>query len=426
MKKAILIVLLAGLATALFAGGEQEAGDTLTVFHYLDLADDVSAANFEALREEFARLNPDINIEFDYLVNEPYHNKLQALTVADELPDVFFLWPGKRTGQVTGSGKAKDLRPWLRGQEDEFAAAALTAQGGNGEIWELPEQVTATHVMFANERILDELGLSFPETFEELLAQGPVISAAGYIPIAMDNKDGWQMQSTFLSALVERTGGTAWLDRARVGNGASFTDPEFVEALEVIKTLSDAEMFSPGVNQAEYGLALTNFVNEEAVYFIDGGWRTSNLVGEMTDEQYDYVSFNVFPALPNERGQSGSTAIVAGTGFGMNANLEGEKADMAWEWIWFFSGPDGSRVKQEQGWLPAYKLPPTADTPVLQKKLAAFLADTPGGYVIDAVMDGEGMGVLHPAIQEMMFGNISAAEAAQQYETWVAANDSSR
>ena len=399
--------------------------DTLTIFHYLDQADQVAVANFEELRTEFERKNPDIEIEFDFLVNEPYHNKLQALVVADELPDVMFLWPGKRTGQVTGSGKIKDLSPFLGSDSDLFAVAAVAPQGSNGELWELPEQVTATHVMFVNERLLGELGLSVPRTMGEMIAQGDAIRGAGYIPIAMDNKDGWQMQSTFLSALVARTGGREWLDAARVGD-ASFTDPEFVDALRVIKTLSDSEMFSPGINQAEYGAALSAFVNEEAVYLIDGGWRTNNLVGEMTDEQFEYISLSVFPSIPNENGIPGATATVAGTGFGMNANLEGEKAEQAWEWIWFYSGPEGSAIRQKHGALPAAKVPRPSDFPVLSAKLSDFLASVPGGYVIDAVMDGEGMGVLHPALQQMMFGEKTPEEVAAEYETWVAANDSGR
>jgi raffinose/stachyose/melibiose transport system substrate-binding protein len=425
---ALAIVGLIG--SFVFAGGQQEAAEeddviTLQVMHYLDLADNTSSGNFEELVDAFHAANPDIRLEFDYLFNEPYHNKLQSSAIAGQLPDAVFLWPGKRTGEVTGSGAIKDLSPWVEDVRDEFAPAALSPQGPNGEIWELPEQVTATHVMFANDRLLDELGLEFPETLEELLDQGEVIREAGYIPIAMDNADGWQMQSTLLSALVERTAGREWFDRA-VSGDASFSDPEFVEAVEVIKTLHDNEMFSPGINQASYGEALTDFVTEEAVYFIDGGWRTSNLTGEMTEDQYDYVSYNVFPELPNERGQAGSTAIVAGTGFGMNADLEGDRADAAWEWIYFFAGPEGSRIKAEQGWLPAVNIELPADSPELTLKLADFLNSTPGGYVIDAVMDAEGMGVLHPLLQEMMFGNVTPQEVGDQYEEWVENNDSGR
>ena len=95
---------------------------------------------------------------------------------------------------------------------------------------------------------------------------------------------------------------------------------------------------------------------------------------------------------------------MAGTGFGMRADLAGAKAEAAWKWIWFYSGPIGSAIRQGFGANPAYILPPRGDLDLLIKKLMAFVNMTPGGYVVDSVMDADGMGVLHPLLQEMMFG----------------------
>ena len=185
-------------------------------------------------------------------------------------------------------------------------------------------------------------------------------------------------------------------------------------------------MFSPGINQADYGQALTDFVTEKAVYYIDGGWRVNNLVGELTDDQKGYMELYTFPDIPNQKGTSGSTAAVAGTGFGMNADLEGAKAEAAWNWIWYYSGPVGSAIRQGHGANPAYKLPTPSNLDAMVKKLVKFVADTPAGYVIDAKMDAEGMGVLHPALQEMILGKKTPLQVAQEYEAWVAANDSNR
>jgi raffinose/stachyose/melibiose transport system substrate-binding protein len=399
---------------------------TLKMFEYQDLTDKVEVATWEKLLEAFAKENPNIEFEFEYGFDEPYHNKLQTMAIAGQIPDLVFLWPGKRTGYITGQGLIKDLRPWITGHEAEFAAGALSPQGPNGEIYELPEQMTATHVMYTNERLMQELGLTFPKTLDELIAQGETIRAAGLIPIAMTNKAGWQMQSCLLSALTERAGGMEWYDKAIAGDGASFADPEFVNALAVIDTLAKNEMFMPGINQADYGAALTEFVTEKAVYYIDGGWRVNNLVGELKDEQKHYISLKTFPEIPNQKGQAGSTAAVAGTGYGMNAKLEGEKAEAAWKWIWFYSGPVGSKIRQADGALPAYNLPPNEDLDIMVKKLNTFVAETPAGYVIDAKMDAEGMGVLHPAIQEMILGAKTPEQVAQEYEAWVSANDSNR
>jgi raffinose/stachyose/melibiose transport system substrate-binding protein len=434
MKKATVVLSIIFLlsTTMLFAGGQREraAGKgeamTLTMLSYQDLADPITAPNWEIVLNSFYASHPNIKLEIEYGFDEPYHNKLQAMLVADQLPDLMFLWPGKRTGQITSSGKIKDLRAWLKGHESEFAAIAVAPQGAKGEIWELPEQVTDTHVMYTNTKYMKDLALSFPKTMDELLAQGDKISAKGLIPIAMTNKAGWQMQSCLLSALCDRAGGMDWYNRVIVGKNASFADQEFVNALSVIDTLSKRQMFSPGINQADYGQALTDFVTEKAVYYIDGGWRVNNLVGELTDEQKGYVELKTFPDIPNQKGTSGSTASVAGTGYGMHSKLQGEKADAAWAWIWYYSGPVGSAIRQGHGANPAYKLPTPGNLDVMVKKLIKFVADTPAGYVIDAKMDAEGMGVLHPAIQEMILGKRTPQQVAQEYEAWVAANDSNR
>ena len=432
--KAMKLTVIALLVSVLFFSCQKneksaESKDgviKLTGMHQLNVTDSAAMANWDAIYKAFQESHPEIEIEWEFIAEEPYHDKLQAMSVADQLPDLMFLWPAKRTGMVTGSGRVKDLSPWIQGHESEFSSKAMAPQGVNGEMYELPEQVTVCHVVYANEKLMKQLGLSYPESMEEMIAQGEVIRDAGLIPIAMDNGDGWQMQSCFLSTLTERMGGIEWFNQAVKGEGAGFGDKPFVDALNVIKTLSDNDMFSPGINQATYGIALDAFIREEAVYMIDGGWRVQNLQVEMTPEQLEYISLNTFPDLPGQKGQSGSTDAVAGTGFGMNMKLEGPEAEAAWEWIWYWAGPEGAKIKQELGWIPSYKMDPPEDTAEITKKLITFLNETPMTPVIDAVMDGQGMGVLHPAIQEMMLGAKTPQQVADEYETWVAANDSAR
>jgi raffinose/stachyose/melibiose transport system substrate-binding protein len=303
----------------------------------------------------------------------------------------------------------------------------MAAQGKNGELYELPEQVTATHVMFTNVALLKKLGLTPAKTFAELMAQGKKIRAAGLVPIAMANQDGWQMQSCFLSTLTERAGGMDWFNKAISGKGAKFSDPQFVAALDIIDQLSKGEMFAPGINTLQYSAGTDMYVNEQAPYYIDGGWKVNDLRAALTDAQKADTVLLTFPDIPNQKGKSGSTAEVPGTGFGMNVKLTGAKAEAAWKWIWFYSGPVGSKIKIAGGALPAYKL----DTKgialdPLVVKLNDFIGKQPYGWVIDSVLDGTGMQVLHPAIQEMMLGKKTSKQVAAEYETWVAANDNAR
>jgi raffinose/stachyose/melibiose transport system substrate-binding protein len=124
----------------------------------------------------------------------------------------------------------------------------------------------------------------------------------------------------------------------------------------------------------------------------------------MKPELQPYVRIMSFPDIPNQKGKSQSTTTVVSSGFGMRADLDKTKAAAAWKWIWFYSGPEGSKITQKNGGLTAYKLKPLSDTPEITKRYASFLSEKPGGYVIDSIMKGEGMGVLQPSIQQMMLG----------------------
>lgn len=428
-KKALIVFTILLLPSVLFAGGKKETEKTgsskitLSVYHFLDQTDKTTAPNFQELVDEFTRLNPDIELKFEFGYGEAFHDKLQTLAMSGQLPDIILLYPGKRTAQVTSAGLVKDLRPWLAGHEKEFAAMAMQPQGSKGEIWEVPEDISITSITYTNNRLLGQLGLSLPRTMDELFAQGEKIRAAGLIPIAMANKDAWVMQSCFAGMIAERTCGLEWFDKAVPGNGASFGDPEFVRSLEIIKQLHDGNMFSPGINQLAYGQGLDDFVNERAVYFIDGGWTVNQLVGELTAEQKTYVTLESFPDIPNQKGQSGSTSATAGQGFGMNAKLSGERAEAAWKWIWFYSGPVGSAIRQRHGRLPAYNLETPKDADPMIRKLIQYAAKAPMGYVLDAVIGAEPIGAFNVNLQEMMFGQKTPQQVADELESMVGSID---
>ncbi len=424
MKK-IAALLFGMLLLASFAQAEPVK---LTVLAMVEPGT-VGADVFKMTVDDFKNSHPDIELEIEEVAHDPFHSKLQAMAVAKQLPDVFFLWPGKRTGYVTAAGLAKDLRPWLQGKEDQFTTGLLAAQGPNGEIFEVPQSVTSTHVVFTNDRLLKELGLTYPKTLDELIAQSKKIKEAGYVTLSMGNSEGWPMQSCFMSTLTERAGGLAWFDKVVKGDGAAFTDPEFVNALTVLKTLVDNEVFVPGMNQMDRTQAVELFAQEKAVYYIEGDWRITDFQKTLTPEQKAYISLNTFPEIPNQKGLAGSQSAVPGTGYGMNAALEGAKADAAWEFIWQFGGPVGSQLRIEKGGvIPAYKnVTVPEDIDPLLKKLIAFLETHPMTYVLDDKLDGEGMmNVLNPGLQELTMGAKTPEDLAKAYEEWVAANDSNR
>lgn len=423
----IVFISLFLVPVLLFAAGTKEqakdTGDgvtTLSVYHFLDQTDKTTAPNFQYLVDVFEKANPTIKLTFEYGYGEAFHDKLQTMAMSGQLPDIVLLYPGERTSQVTNAGLVQDLRPYLAGHENEFADMAMQGQGKNGEIWELPEDISITSIMFTNNRLLKQLGLTLPKTYEELLAQGPKIRAAGLIPISIANKDAWPMQSCVAGMLVERACGLEWFDKAIAGE-ARFDDAEFVYAMEIIKELTDKQMFSPGSNQLAYGQGLDDFVQEKAVYFIDGGWTVNNMIGELTAEQKEYMSLESFPDIPRQKGKSLSTSATAGQGFGMNAKLTKAESEAAWKWIWFYSGPEGSAIRQKFGRLPAYNLDEPKDADPMIQKLVAYAGKVPMGYVMDSVLAAEPIGTFNINLQNMMFGTKTPKQISQELEAMVTA-----
>ncbi|PID55973.1 ABC transporter substrate-binding protein [candidate division KSB3 bacterium] len=423
-----LAVIFVALGAVFACSSSFSAAEELTLSTYLqiDPANSQSAGYNETIKA-FEAAHPEITFAHEYATGEAFHQKFQAMAASRQIPDVVTTYVGKRTAYITETGMVMDLRPYLSDDfKSQYNPAAWEPQGPNGEIYTIPPSMAVCHVMYANTALLKKLGLEFPKTYQELLDQVEPIRAAGYYPVSMGNKDQWVVNSWLLSALVDRLGGKEWFNKAMSGE-AKFTDNPFVRALEIVDEMVKKNVFSPGVNQMSNTEADQEFYQQKSVYLIDAGWRTSAMISELPPEQQDAIYMGVFPAIEGEVSPN-SSAAVPSEGFGISAAIEGTpKADAAWEFISFYAGQEGSAIRVANGEIPTYKLDySTIEMPKLQKAYAEFSISHPMGYIIDAKMDPEGMGVLNPDIQAMMFGQLTPQQVAERYEAWVAENDSNR
>ena len=70
------------------SGGDQ----TLTVMHKWPEGD--HAAFFEKVVDEFEKANPGVTVDMQAIQDDPYKERLRVLTASNDLPDVYFAWPG--------------------------------------------------------------------------------------------------------------------------------------------------------------------------------------------------------------------------------------------------------------------------------------------------------------------------------------------
>ncbi|HDK28100.1 MAG TPA: extracellular solute-binding protein [Candidatus Atribacteria bacterium] len=406
------LVFVASISICTFA---QEKEIELTVLNYLDITSP-EAKTWDATLEAFYKEYPNIKLKIENLFGEAYHQKLRALAAAGNLPDVMYLWPGGRSAEIYKNELTEDLYPYLSANRARFVPVAVAPQW-EGKLYELPIATTATHVVYANTKLLKDLGLAMPKTYDELVAMVPKIKEAGLDPIIMPNKASWVMQSCLFSALVGRIGGQEWLEKAIAGE-ASFTDQEFVDSLKLVKDLYDTGLLPPSSIQLEYGDGPNLFASGKGVFMIDGDWRVNALIPLLSEEEQKDITLTVFPDIPDQDGKSGSTSTVAATGFGMKAGLPKEKAKAAWKWIYFFAGPKASEIRLvDQGMISSYRMKLEGyDLPPLAKKRGAFYAIHSGTYVLDDKISGEPINILNIGLQGLALGNITPEKLAADFE----------
>lgn len=436
MKKKLLVLFtMLMVVGTLFAQGTKENKDdngeiTLTAYMQIDPANPQYTGH-NAVMKAFEEKYPNIHLDIEYATGEAFHQKFQAMAASKKIPDVFTCYGGARTAYIQDPGLVLDLNStdYITDEfKSQFSEATFKAQGPNGELWMIPPSLAVCHTIFANTAILDELGLTYPKTYDELLAQIPVIRKAGYYPLSMGNKDQWVVNSWLLSLLVDRIGGPQWfMDAAKGKNGASFSDPQFVKCLQIIKEMTEKGLFSPGVNQMGNGEADQEFYQGKSVYLIDGGWRSGAMDAQLPLEQREKIELHVLPAFANEVSSNSSTATTS-EGFGIAASIKGTaKADAAWTFIKFYTGKEGAEIFAQNGDVPTYKVDLSkVKMSNMQEKYAQFQSEHPMGYVFDSVMNGEGVSLLNADIQAMMMGNGEPQAIADKYEAWVANNDTNR
>jgi raffinose/stachyose/melibiose transport system substrate-binding protein len=432
MKKAFSgILILACITGAAFAGGRRSqdtaAGTvTLSVYMQIDPANS-QYAYWPVTLEAFNAANSNIKLEFEYVTGEQFHDKFQAMAATGSIPDLFTCYAGARSSYILNRGMVKDLRPYLSDSfKANYSGAIWEPQGPNGEIYIISPNLAVCTVIYVNPKLQKELGISSPRTLDEMIAQVPVIQAAGYTPMMFGNSAIWPGSSLLLSCLVDRMAGTAWFDRAMAGT-AKFSDKPFVDAIAVIKRMMDTSLLPAGTNQLTGTDAISAFAQNKAVYLLQSGWIQSALIGAASKEDYDQYEVMAFPEIAGEV-THGSSAATLGEALGMNARLEGARADAAWKFLSFVYGQEGMDLMMRYGNVVTYKLDlSNYDVDNLNRQYINLINNQSMGYVIDAKMDGEGVNnILNPGIQAVMLGDKTPEALAAEYEAWVAANDSNR
>jgi raffinose/stachyose/melibiose transport system substrate-binding protein len=311
---AVLLVVMMMFTPMLFAGGAAEAEQQVSA--------PVTTLEFWTWRPEdvdfyasqiaiFEARNPDIKVVQTAQKNTEYNTILAASLSGGAGPDIF---QGRAYGGLAtfaDSGYLEPLEPLMPELKSYSATSLLGATSPtDGKIYGSPA-VSQTVFMYYNKAVYQELGLSIPTTWSQLLANFDAMEAAGYLALGNGAKDGWTLETMLGGMGPAFYGGTDFFN-AVVAGETNFLDPKFIKMVEKMKSLTAymPEMYM-GIG---YEDMRANFFNEIAGHLIAGSYEAAYFAAQNPD-----LDFGIFAVPGESAAEPAYVSVYADMNFAMNA-----------------------------------------------------------------------------------------------------------
>lgn len=419
MKKIYTIGLSMAVAASVLAGcGAQKddqgsaAGGSkdkvkLSVWHNWT-GQDAKAIAMRKILDDFQAQHPEVQLEVEGLPTDGLKTRLRTVAAADEMPDLFVMWPDAMTKEFVNGGLLQPVDEFLNSKpewKNNFIPNALDGFTVDGKTYTVPMNLAPSSFIYYNQAIFDKYGVKVPKTWDELKSAIDTFNKNNVIPVALGNKANWVAQSTIFSTIADRVTGTDWFLKAASQNGAKFTDPEFVKALTVMQDLGKSKAFQDGFNSIDENQMMQLYFQGKAAMFIDGGWALANLVNNAPKEVLDTTHISILPAIDGGKGNAQTTAGVVGTGMGVSKKVTGARKDAAMQLLYALSGPEGQKATLGSSTLVSYKIDlDKSKAHPLFVELNELMKNTKISPVYDSKLTSAAVEVVNNGLQELLMG----------------------
>lgn len=294
----LAITLLAGCAVGTPAETEAETDSRAELEVWMCYDRNVPGSYYVFLWDTLAE-------EYRYTVDvktysqQEIEDKLQMAMACNELPDIFMVPGGSYPETLFASGACLSLDEYLSLADFKEEYTLPYTDGTNYLIPCLPESYA---VVYYDESLMDEMGLSVPETWEELEKLVQTVqtynaeNGTDYAAIEMGMKDSW-MGALFYCLLAEQLDPALYSDLAEgVTDEEKQFDEEAAEQLmgeaaEHLQELMEMDAFPENYMEIGEAEAVKNFINHDAVLMVHQTSLVYHLIQNMGADGFVLESF---------------------------------------------------------------------------------------------------------------------------------------
>jgi raffinose/stachyose/melibiose transport system substrate-binding protein len=330
MKK---LFLAAAAAALLSVGGAPALADT--TLHVMSWEPDQVAGTpwWDKITQGFEAQHPGVHIESNFVVFSQYLPTLESMAAGNSLPDIFY--GHVMVAQLGRAGLAVNYKTVF---DDaffkQFYPGPLKQFTFDNAVYGLPWTAQMFGI-FANDRIMKQLGLQVPNTWDDLIAMTPKIRAAGLTPLAWGNLAHNVCPDFFLPLITQEGGDVNALDD-HTQPGVTWNSKPVIDALTLLQRLAKAHVFLDGINGIDEQPAWQIAYQGKAAMLFTGSQAPKIFNQDASQDWLDNYSVHKFPALtPDGKHWAGD-----GSGESWVVNAKSPNKDLALQFVKYMFQPD--------------------------------------------------------------------------------------
>ncbi|OOE02677.1 ABC transporter substrate-binding protein [Anoxybacillus kestanbolensis] len=340
-------------------------------FHYKSEAKDT----FDKLIAKFEKENPNIDV---VNANPPDAETVLKTRVAKrDIPDIVAIGANSTFAELSKAGVFVDVTnaPELDSIQPAYIDM-LRDVTGLEKVYAIPYAANADGIIY-NKTIFNELGLTVPKTWDELIAVAEKVKAAGKTPFYFTFKDAWTTLPAY-NALAANTQGENFFDQ--LNDGKTTFQKGYKEATEkFVQLLEYGHKDNFGKGYADGNVA---FAKGESAMYLQGIWAIPEIRKANPD-----IELGVFPYPATNDPEN--TKLVSGVDLLLAISKTSKHTEEARKFVNFLLDPENAKFYlSEQNAFSAIK-GITQDDPALDGLKESFekgaLVDFPDHYIPLAV-----------------------------------------
>jgi multiple sugar transport system substrate-binding protein len=299
---------------------------------------------WQAVVDAYEAQNPNVKVELIDVTSAEYHDKVNIMLSGGDETDIITVKDIPGYSAMLTRGQIIPLNDYI--DADSFDLSVYSGAGEEltfeGSIYALPFR-SDIWILYYNKDIFDAAGLDYPKD----------ITWAEYDALARELTSGEGNEKVY-GAHHHTWRSTVQLATTQDGkNTVIATDYSFMKPIYdmIVAMQDDGIIMDYGSLKASSTHYSGVFWNEQIAMLPMGSWFIGSMIAAENDGNADF-NWGVAKFPVPEGVEPGTTA---GTLTSLAINSNSDNKDAAWDFIKFYSGPEGAKALAETGNLPALR-----------------------------------------------------------------------